>query len=380
MLKLNSMDDFDIVKDVFENLSPVIGEYQKKQIELIIETNSDIKELLLPYMEYCQRDNFYPRPILTFFGYVAKRERISWNMITEISDIILLSQYFRDFLAIHDDIVDEDDIKFGKPTLPIIFSDLSRNKLSLNKRGKDLSLFLGDFIFSIANDLILNSKYNADKKNKIQKLFNDSNKQTQIGQIKELLFEKENIYNISTIDILEMYSQKAANYCYVFPFELGLILGDANSKVIKNSRTILSKIGVASQILDDILGVFPIKNSIEKITMGEILNLRRTILLIELAKIEKNNKNSKITKILSKKECTTQEANIILSAIKAKGIVNLSLNIIRDIVKEIKLEIENIEINSFSKQYLKSLIQFRIIDNLNKIIITFKKGDEYEDK
>ncbi|HEX8567005.1 MAG TPA: polyprenyl synthetase family protein [Pyrinomonadaceae bacterium] len=360
------MLDRDIGKQAFEHLSPLISQIHSSFIQRILKENPGIEGLLSEYLEYSSRDSLFPRPILTFFGYVSNKTEFSWAYLDDIKDLIILSQLLRDFFAIHDDIVDEDEIKFGKPTLPIVYSSFpGKENRQLTKQGKDLSLFLGDFLIFIINELILSSNKSNEIKIELFKLLGDTIRQTLSGQIKELLFQKSDIMKISNDNLLSMYSEKAANYCYVFPFELGLILSNASIELKGASRNILYKIGIASQIIDDIVGVFPNLLNQEKITLGEILNLRRTILLVNLA--HRVHENDNILEIISKSSCNMEEANLVLKKIEEYKIIAVSLEFARNIASNLEEDINVLQIAPSSKMYLTSLLKSRVLDNLNRI-------------
>ena len=64
----------------------------------------------------------------------------------------------------------------------------------------------------------------------------------------------------------------------VGPFVLGMILGNASAKSIKEMESILENIGISFQIKDDILGIFSSKDILGKSVYSDIEEFKQTIL------------------------------------------------------------------------------------------------------
>lgn len=357
---------------IFDQLSPIL---QNKLQNFLIKTQESSPSYMIKlhqlYNEYSSRDKYLPRPILSFFGYISNKKDFSLDYLEEMGDMILLPQLLRDFLAIHDDIVDEDLLKFGKPPLPVLYSWISHNKQEIyekkdiNKNGKDLSLFYADYIITLIYSIIQNSSDEEVLRNLLM-LTNKTLDITQHGQIHELIMEDKKLYEISINDIIELYTNKAAYYCYVFPIEVGLIMGKCSNSTREKFRDILSKIGVASQIIDDIAGIFPEILNQEKDTINELLYLRRNILLVTLSS-NIGEDNPVWGMLNSSRQCTYEQAIVIKNEMIKQGILIKTLNIINTILVDIDIEIKNINTNEHTKSYLLSLLKTRIYYNIDLI-------------
>jgi hypothetical protein len=64
---------------------------------------------------YSAGDQNLNRPLLTVVGYGAHLEDIGGAQLAELGELVFRPQVARDFLAIHDDIVDGDTMKFDQP-------------------------------------------------------------------------------------------------------------------------------------------------------------------------------------------------------------------------------------------------------------------------
>lgn len=249
-----------MLKLAFSELSPRIAALYSSFLDGVLISDDRLLQLDNFYREYTIRDANFPRPILTFFGYFYREKEVSFDTLGEIGSVLFISQLLRDFLAIHDDVVDEDIIKFSFPTLPVLFSsaqfDMSAYKqTTLNKQGKDFALFYSDLLVAVIFKTLEDAP--GDRLKPLLKLVNETILLTQSGQIRELLLQKRNVESLEIDELVDMYTLKAAHYCYSFPFEAGLVLAGADAELISRSRQLLLRLGAASQIVDDVVGVFP---------------------------------------------------------------------------------------------------------------------------
>ena len=185
---------------------------------------------------------------------------------------------------------------------------------------------------------------------------------TQKGQLRELILHKTPISEVSLTDVIDVYKYKASYYCYAFPLEIGLILSECKEKVKNDARDMMLTIGIASQLLDDIIGIFPERFHNQKDTLSDILLLRRTVPIVLLAAHPGLSKKS--FKILSGDNCDSEQANIIkLDMIKLGVIIEIK-EIINNYLQQYLSAVEEIAFSPELKEYLIYLYNFRFEKNL----------------
>lgn len=356
-----------MLTEVFDRLSKNIASEYSNYIEKYIDCG--VKEINEKYYLYTSLDKFYPRPILTYLG-INYQENILENISNkDFCNIIYISQMLRDFLAIHDDVIDEDLIKFSTDTLPYAITKIiegEENTLNMSKGGKDRAILFADYMLPVIYDIICNVNDGTnDTKVNIIKALNRVSKKTNIGQLIELNLEQRNIADISEDEIIKLYDCKAADYCYAFPLEIGLIFANASEDIIIEMRKVLLRIGVCSQIVNDIEGIFHENYDDERDTLSDLLELRRTYLLVKLAKL---NKEKNIEEILLKKKITTEEALIVKEAMINCKILNYVYDDISSMCNKIKNEINGLPVGDVLKEYIKDLIDIRVLSNVTKLV------------
>lgn len=361
-----------MLNEAFEKLSPAIGKRYKVYLETTLENKNCLNDLHKLYKEYTFRDHNFPRPVLTFFGYFHQEKSVSFEALDKIGNPLFISQILRDFLAIHDDIVDEDIIKFNKPSLPVLMSskhlDASAYHVkTLSKRGKDIALYYGDLIVSLIFKTIEDIKEGYKVQNALLKLINSTIFLNQNGQLRELLLQEKSMKEIEINEIIDIYVLKASYYCYSFPFEVGLVMSEADDSIIKESRELLLKVGAASQIVDDVVGAFPNLFDHGKDTIGELIYSRRTVPLVLLAK--KLDVGHPVLKILdSDQNLSESDVESIKEEIFKRGILRDIVNLMEKLVHGLEERIMGLRIGNATKEYLCDLVQSRILSNANKFI------------
>lgn len=354
---------FSMLQNVFDTFSnSVASEYGEYIANTFDSGNADINRL---YYQYTSLDSFYPRPILAYLGTQYKANNLSDISTSKFPSIIFIPQIVRDFLAIHDDVIDEDLIKFNTDTLPFAISKLYDSKLDkMSTKGKNLSILFADYTVPIIYNIAYQAECDKDTRLELINAINRVLLKTNIGQIKELELEQFMPSSISESEILELYNKKAADYCYAFPFELGLIYAGAPMDLIEKSREILLKIGACSQVVNDIEGVFFESYGDERDTFSDLLELRRTYLLVKLSKM---SSNEIVQKMLEKNRLNYSEAQSIKQEMINCSLLESVCTDIKRICSELNHCIDDLSLGNVIKEYIQDLIRIRVLGNLEKV-------------
>ena len=80
-------------------------------------------------------------------------------------------------------------------------------------------------------------------------------------------------------DILTMERLKTAGYSFEGPLQAGAILAEASEEVVVTLGDFGREIGIAYQIVDDLLGVFGAEAETGKTTIGDLREGKRTVLI-----------------------------------------------------------------------------------------------------
>lgn len=317
------------------------------------------------YEEYALLDSCFPRPILTFLGVNIYSNELQDIAAFKDIQLLFVPQLVRDYGAIHDDIVDEDCVKFGCDTLPVVFSKNNEPKRALmSKRGMDMALLFGDMLVSAPLSIVTALSVESETKVKLLSLITQLLYSTNKGQIQELLLDDMSLEDIPLDVITTLYRDKAADYCYAFPLALGMVYSKLDDEFVRTMREVMLEIGVVSQIVNDIEGVFFEKFFNERDTLSDLTKLRRTYLLV---KLQHKTISSEIKKLLCCHSLTKEQALLIKEEMIGCGVLAEVRREVENKCDIITSEVKDLKIGSVLKAYLLDLIYSRVITNIRKV-------------
>tara|TARA_Y100000385_G_scaffold287086_1_gene350476 strand:- start:147 stop:1112 length:966 start_codon:yes stop_codon:yes gene_type:complete len=242
-------------------------------------------------------------PIKYIIGLGGKRFRSSLTLLA--SDLFcgkpLLSvneavaiELFHNFTLIHDDIMDEAPIR--------------RNHQSVHKKWNiNDAILSGDLLYALVNKLLSTSSSQSPE---IHKLFQQTAIEVCEGQSLDMEFENKN--DISLAEYINMIQLKTS-VLVACALKIGALIGGADLKDANLLYNFGLNLGTAFQIHDDILDVYPNKDSFGKQIGGDIIEKKKTILLVELLRKSSSEDQKMILKTLEDKE---MKSNLKVTKIK----------------------------------------------------------------
>jgi len=189
-------------------------------------------------------------------------------------------------LLIHDDIEDESTERRGKPTLHVT-------------HGIPLAINAGDTLtLASLRPLIDNGKIlGPGLAGRILEEAMVMAKETAEGQALELGWRKDNQFELDESDYLEMVLKKTCWLATIYPMRVGALIGTRDCIDLDPFIRLGFFIGAAFQIQDDLLN-FVADARYGKEMDGDILEGKRTLMLIRLIAKANPQERSKLNKIL----------------------------------------------------------------------------------
>ena len=192
-------------------------------------------------------------------------------------------ELFHNFTLIHDDIMDEAPIRRNQQSI--------HTKWNIND-----AILSGDLLYALVNKLLSTSFSQSPE---IHELFQETAIEVCEGQSLDMEFEKKN--DISLSDYVKMIQLKTS-VLVACALKIGAIIGGADSKDANLLYKYGLNLGTAFQIHDDILDVYPTKDNFGKQVGGDIIEKKKTILLVELLKNSSLEDKKMIFQILEDNE------------------------------------------------------------------------------
>jgi geranylgeranyl diphosphate synthase, type II len=221
-------------------------------------------------------------PIKHIVGLGGKRFRSSvLLLITDLFDgdinlafdEAVAIELFHNFTLIHDDIMDEAPLRRGEQTVHI-------------KWNENIGILSGDILYAVSNQLIANSINNINPA--VNQLFQRTSIEVCEGQAMDMEFESRE--DVPMKEYLKMIKLKTA-VLVGCSMQIGALIAKSSQENIQNIYDFGVNLGIAFQIHDDILDVFPEKENFGKQVAGDIIEGKKTVLSLNaIEKIDSNQK------------------------------------------------------------------------------------------
>lgn len=313
---LLSGNSYDRLIRMFKQLKKDIDKGLK---DLAAELKAELPHSLLykGIKDFILRDGKRIRPILFLLGYkgYTKRTGISHKKLIRSS---LSTELLHDFLLIHDDVIDNSDLRRGKPTLHRLFNS-ELGKPARDKLGPNLSIVAGDIIFALATDALLSLDESAARKEKALLKFTEAARNTGIGEFLDVIDNIKKIEKIKKKDVFLTYTLKTAKYTFEAPLVMGAILAGASKREQEKLSRMGIALGQAFQIYDDLLDVFSTSKKIGKPVLSDLNESKKTLLVWRAYTTLKGKDKKALKQLLEKDKKTYPDLLKFRKLIKLSG-------------------------------------------------------------
>lgn len=199
----------------------------------------------------------------------------------------LAVELFHNFSLIHDDILDAAPLRRNKETVHI-------------KWNTNIAILSGDVMLVKASQVLENYDFKEFKK--LNTLFNKTAIEVCEGQQYDMNFESAK--NVTVEDYIQMITYKTAVL-----LGCSLKMGAINANAPENDQTNLYEfgkhLGIAFQLLDDLLDAFAVDNEkFGKQIGGDIIANKKTFLLLKAFELANEKQQKELIKLLKTKDVT----------------------------------------------------------------------------
>ncbi len=198
------------------------------------------------------------RPVIV----LAACDAVGGNCMEALPQAAAIEE-FHNFTLLHDDVMDRADLRRGKPTV-------------CNKWDDNTAILSGDTMLTLATQLVVEG-VEPDKAIALLKVFNDTAIGVYEGQQYDMEFESRN--DVSIDEYLEMIRLKTS-VLLAGAARLGAIMGNAPEHQANGLHDFAVNLGIAFQLQDDWLDVYGDPEVFGKAIGGDIMNNKKTYLLI----------------------------------------------------------------------------------------------------
>ncbi|WP_307852539.1 polyprenyl synthetase family protein [Glaciihabitans sp. dw_435] len=232
-------------------------------------------------------------------------------------------------LIVHDDVIDRDFTRRGIPNISGTYRDRASragaNDSDAEHKGISAAVIAGDLALFNAYRLIDRSGVADVTRQRLIEVMDDALFASAAGELIDVDFSL--LVEMPRVDdILMMERLKTAVYSFECPLQAGAILAGASEEVVATLADFGREIGIAYQIVDDLLGVFGAEAETGKTTIGDLREGKRTVLI---AYATSTAEWPLIEPLLGRPDLTEAQAESIRAVLVSSGAQNFAQGLAR---------------------------------------------------
>jgi len=263
----------------------------------------------------------------------------------DVIDTAAALELFHTYLLIHDDIMDEDEVRRGGPT---VHSALAK-KTADKQKGYALGILAGDFAQALSTIILSQIDGDPNVLLQVRKLFALMNFDVVHGQALDIL---------SHSSVEQVALHKTASYTTIGPLVIGATLAGANDDEVARLAKTASLLGIAFQYRDDILGTFGSPGSTGKSIDGDLRAGKKTILIEEARKKGSQDTLATLDAVLGKRETSASAIATARNALKSSGALSKSQGFVNELVEAFIADIDQDRYLATGKRFLIDVAKF----------------------
>ena len=285
------------------------------------------------------------RPLLIIMGHdlFSKND----DRMLKASIAIELTQTY---LLIHDDIMDQSDVRRGKPSFHVEAENRILKGIPGSKRiSENLAIVAGDLAESYSHEILFDSGLgNMEVLNASDELAKIV-ETTGYGQLLDIYSSISE--DFAQKDLMRLHLWKTAKYTIEGPLMMGAKLSAkyAGPESLSYFGYLL---GVAFQLHDDVLGLFGDENVTGKSIKNDVNEGKKTLLMLKAIENSTPEDASFIRKCLASGDVSDEDFEKLRNIVRDSGSYDYSIEIMKKMIEKSKEYLKTVEGNEEIKEFL----------------------------
>jgi len=293
------------LKEVIEKYKPLI---ERKLKEVFSEEayKGPLEELKYFYYsleEFTLRGGKRLRPIALIMAYRSVKSLTEEEEDT-LAKVATCIELLHNSTLIHDDIIDRDRLRRGKPSFHVIFEKRYSDKPQAPHIGVSYAILGGDELFNMGFKVLANAPYRHDLVLKALNAYTRAYSEIVCGEILDIYFSIRR--NASLEDYFKLVELKTASL-FKASIEIGLVLAESSEELLRNMLLYADNVAKAFQIKDDILGLYGTEAKLGKPIGSDLREGKATILTVLAFKSLPLNERNRLLSLLGREDISLKD-------------------------------------------------------------------------
>lgn len=294
------------------------------------------------------------RPISLLIAYQGVSGKDSKNILTPALSVELV----HNSTLVHDDIMDEDELRRNNPTIFKKYKDnfveefeeknyegILFNKIS-SRFGVSKAILDGNILLSLAYEAL-----SISSNQEVMDVLNRAYRTVVEGQIMDIMTEFSP--DVTEGQYIEMITKKTATL-FESSIKIGAILGGASDIQIDNLSKYAINAAIAFQIKDDLMDISKDSKKGHEFC-SDIKQGKKNLLIIKGLEIENEEDKEKIKKVFGNSEAKEDELDNVVKILENNGILKYVEDLALEKIKIAKEYLNKTEISKQSLEFFNDL-------------------------
>ncbi len=288
------------------------------------------------------------------------RGAVEGRTVPGIVEMAAAIELFHLAALVHDDVMDDSDVRRGLPTVHRHFADdhrRARRRGDAERHGTAVAILVGDMCLSWSDDLAAAAADDAtaDVRRAVRNTWSAMRDEAYAGQYLDMLSQTEDTTDADRTARILRY--KSARYTIGQPLRLGGTLAGAPAALLDAYDRIGLTAGEAFQLRDDILGVFGDEKITGKPALDDLREGKRTMLIAVAEASAGRMERRVMADCLGNPDLDAEGAARMCEVLHSTGAVEHVEQRIVDLAEDALGIVEDAPMDSQSRQALTSLIE-----------------------
>jgi len=253
-------------------------------------------------------------------------------------------EIIHNFTLVHDDVIDQDPVRRGKPAVHIAFDTPT-------------AIIAGDALFARAYEILADTDVDGEA---IRRLLRSvSNTVFLVAEGQQMDVDNEERAEVSREEYLDMVEKKTA-VLFACAAEGGAIIGRGTEEQISSMREYARLLGIGFQIWDDVLGIKGDAKKTGKPVGSDIRNGKRTLIVVDaLERLEKDPRKIVLTAALGNANASDEAVQAATQLLEDIGSIEHARQFALDYAKRAK-ELLSCLMDCTEKDMLREMVDYAV--------------------
>lgn len=269
-------------------------------------------------------------------------------------------ELLQSFLLIHDDIMDQDDLRRGEPAIHRQYTDAAPKRtdrpIDSQQYGLSMGVCVGDIAAFYAIHVLSNLEIDAVLRNSIIRW---TSKEIMLVGLAQMQDVHHGYVADTTLELVnQVYTYKTGRYTFSLPMVIGALVAGESDRVIRDIIDFGEHLGRIFQIRDDYLGLFQKEAEMGKPIGSDLREDKKTVYRQLL--FQHLNEDDPIRAIFGKAHVTPEEIETVQEAMISFGVVDEVDSLVEREAQRSKEVVRSLGITPEKERSLEELIDFSI--------------------